>query len=142
MTFQEFQEKFRINELKIYSNDFWHISLRPGQLTLGSMVISTSKEWKNFTDVSEEAGAGLIQAQAICEKLAKETFGAVRINVVCLMMNDPFIHYHVLPRFDKDVSFAELKWKDEFWPGAPVFKPVITDDLLLSKLKEEYLNNL
>lgn len=70
----------------------------------------------------------------IAEHLAKEQFAAVRINVICLMMKDPVVHFHVLPRFDREMELYGERWRDEDWPGPPVLRRVETSEDVLLKM--------
>ena len=36
-----------------------------------------------------------------------------------LMMIDPDVHFHVLPRYDRDVAFEGIAFSDPGWPGPP-----------------------
>lgn len=133
----EFQANFRLDELTIASNDTWVLSVRPAQLTLGSMVVSAAGGQQRFQDLTTADGQGYVDIVATAERLAQEVYGAVRINVVALMMKDPVVHYHVLPRFDSPVERHDLTWEDDDWPGPPVFGPASTDDVVLFAIRDE-----
>jgi diadenosine tetraphosphate (Ap4A) HIT family hydrolase len=36
-----------------------------------------------------------------------------------LMMVDKQVHYHVIPRYERDTEFSGITWKDSGWPGVP-----------------------
>ncbi|QHS37169.1 HIT family protein [Alcaligenes faecalis] len=116
----DFQSKFRLDELEIATVPGWRLSLRPKQLTLGSMVLSVVSGACNHADLTPDEGAGLVDGFALSELLAREVFGAVRINVLCLMMQDPIVHFHILPRYDRPHTYAGRTWIDADWPGPPV----------------------
>ena len=127
----EFQERFRLDELTVCERGEWVVSVRPGQITLGSMVVSSAAGVLTFESLDREAQADLGETFGMVERLAKSCFGAVRVNIVCLMMKDPVIHFHVLPRFDRVVEYSGRSWEDLDWPGPPTFGPAPTDDDVL-----------
>jgi diadenosine tetraphosphate (Ap4A) HIT family hydrolase len=130
----EFRTNFQLDELTVTEHGDWVISVRPGQITLGSMVISTSRGELDFASVGRDSGGDLTEAFTTAERLAKETFGAVRINLACLMMKDPIVHFHVLPRYDAPVERYGHTWEDADWPGPPTFGPAPTSEETLAAL--------
>ena len=137
-----FRKKFRLDLLTIQSNRHWILSVRPGQLTLGSMVVSSVNNNLNFTDLSLEAGSDLSSILAIAENAAKQIYGAVRINVVCLMMQDPLIHFHIIPRYDNPLVRYNVEWVDNYWPGPPVFHALTTSEDILKSVKTDIIDYL
>ena len=132
-----FRETFRLDELTVTRNDTWVLSVRPAQLTLGSMIVSVAAGQQRFQELGATEGAGYADIVATAERLALDVYGAVRINVVALMMKDPVVHYHVLPRYDAPVDRHGTTWEDGDWPGPPVFGPAPTDDDVLLAIREE-----
>jgi diadenosine tetraphosphate (Ap4A) HIT family hydrolase len=132
----EFRKKFQLDKLTILQNEHWILSVRPEQLTLGSMVLSSAKGKVELSQLSAEEGAEMVRLLGIAERLAKEKFGAVRINVLCLMMQDPLVHFHILPRYKKNVVFNDDVWIDKDYPKPPAIKPIITDDKVLSEVSK------
>ena len=130
----EFRSNFRLDELTIVEHGDWILSVRPGQITLGSMVISTGRGELDFASINPASGSDLAEAFAIAERLAKDVFGAVRINLACLMMKDPIVHFHVLPRYDREVERYGQTWLDGDWPGPPTFGPAPTTDETLAAI--------
>lgn len=49
-----------------------------------------------------------------------------RINWLMLMMVDPQVHFHVLPRYDGARSHGDLTVGDAGWPGPPDLKSAVT----------------
>ena len=45
-----------------------------------------------------------------------------KINYLALMMVDPHVHFHVLPRYATAQDFAGMKFPDHGWPGVPDLK--------------------
>lgn len=133
----EFRSTFRLDELTLVADEHWVLSVRPAQLTLGAMVVSAAGGQQRFAELGAEQGRGLTEILARAERLALEIYGAVRINVVALMMKDPVVHFHVLPRYDRAVERHGVTWLDGDWPGPPVFGPAPTDDGVLRSVRDE-----
>ncbi|AMD02400.1 hypothetical protein [Halomonas chromatireducens] len=134
-----FRETFQLDGLTILQNEHWVLSVRPEQLTLGSMVLSSAKGKTELSQLTAEEGAELAQMLGKAETLAKKKFGAIRINAVCLMMKDPIVHFHIFPRYDRNVEVDGIIWRDEDYPSPPVIRKIDTDiellDYLMSKLR-------
>jgi diadenosine tetraphosphate (Ap4A) HIT family hydrolase len=132
-----FRDTFRLDELSVRTARGWTLSVRPGQLTLGSMIISSDEGHLDFSELDADTSAGLADAFALAERLAKDQFEAVRVNLVCLMMKDPIVHFHVVPRYHAPVERYGRTWEDKDWPGPPTFGPAPTSDEVLAALVEE-----
>lgn len=131
---RQFRQTFRLDELTIHEGQAWIVSVRPGQITLGSMVVSSSHGHLDFQGFSTDDSTGLSAAFATAERLAKIELGAVRVNLACLMMKDPVVHFHVLPRYSQPVERYDRTWLDEDWPGPPTIGAASTADDVLGQL--------
>ena len=49
----------------------------------------------------------------------KKSFDYDVINYLMLMMFDKQVHYHVIPRYEKETEFNHESWVDENYPGIP-----------------------
>jgi diadenosine tetraphosphate (Ap4A) HIT family hydrolase len=63
--------------------------------------------------------ADLAAAVAVVEHATRAAFGYDKINYLMLMMVDPDVHFHVLPRYGGERRFADLSFLDAGWPGPP-----------------------
>lgn len=133
----DFRAAFRLPELTIAEADGWALSTRPGQLTLGSMVLSIRSGATSWAGVTESEGRGLAGWLAKAERLVAVLYGADKINAICLMMKDPIIHFHVIPRYSKDVERYGTVWTDVDWPKPPTFGGPDSDDALLTQITGE-----
>lgn len=133
----EFRSTFRLDDLTLVADQHWVLSVRPAQLTLGAMVVSAAGGEQRFAQLGSEQGRGLTEILGGAERLALEVYGAVRINVVALMMKDPVVHFHVLPRYDRAVERHGVTWGDGDWPGPPTFGPAPTDEAVLLAIRDE-----
>ena len=48
----EFKEKFKVNEYKIYESEHWIWSLRPHQATIGAGILSLKRECLTFSGLN------------------------------------------------------------------------------------------
>lgn len=117
--FEAFKKKFKINELTIAEGEFWALSVRPAQITFGSLVLSAKFPALSFDELPQETAPEFLHWLKVYERIAKAKFGAERLNVICLMMVDPFVHFHVIPRFASDLQIAGSLWFDKNYPAPP-----------------------
>lgn len=133
---EAFNKKFRLEELTLTQVGSWTLSLRPGQTTLGAMVLSVRSGTRDLGSLSRQEAVDMGDGFGLAERLAREVFGAIRVNILCLMMQDPIVHFHILPRYDGTVSQAGRAWTDEDWPGPPKITAEVTDDTVLHQIRD------
>ncbi len=99
--------------------DRWVVLLRPRQITLGSLVLACKEEATAFGQISPKAVAELGQATAGLEAMLRSAFAYDKINYLMLMMVDPHVHFHVVPRYAAPRGFDGRDFADAFWPKPP-----------------------
>ena len=97
----------------------WVVLLRPQQVTLGALVLVCKEAVTSFGAVSPAAGAELVAVSRDIEQALAAAFGHDKINYLMLMMIDPDVHFHVLPRYAAPRSAAGQEFTDVAWPGPP-----------------------
>lgn len=97
----------------------WLVLLRPAQPTLGSLILAAKSDATAFGDLPPEAHAELAIVTKAIETALKKAVDYSRINYLMLMMVDPNVHFHVLPRYEGTRSAAGLSIADAGWPGQP-----------------------
>lgn len=97
----------------------WVVLLRPRQATLGALVLAHKGAAPRLSDVPAEAFAGLKEVIVDMETTLGDQFGYQKLNYLMLMMVDPFVHWHVLPRYDGPRTFAGVSFLDPGWPALP-----------------------
>ncbi|SEH19480.1 Diadenosine tetraphosphate (Ap4A) hydrolase [Sphingopyxis sp. YR583] len=112
-------DKFGHPATLIAEYDHWVVLLRPAQPTLGALVLAAKSDATAFGDLPAEAHAELKIATAAIEAGLGEAVGCAKINYLMLMMVDPHVHFHVLPRYDGERSGAGLTVADAGWPAQP-----------------------
>lgn len=136
-----FQEKFRTRALLVREFDHWLWSVRPVQATLGAGVLSLKRYAEEFSEVNAREAGELAAVISTIEKTLAAAFRYDKINYLMLMMVDPHVHFHVLPRYATARTFSGRDWDDKGWPGMPQLSGDPADpaslEAVLSKLKAE-----
>ena len=112
-------EKFGHPATLIADYDHWVVLLRPAQPTLGALILAAKSDATAFGDLPVEAHTELKTVTTAIEKALTQAVGYAKINYLMLMMIDPHVHFHVLPRYDGERSSAGLSVVDAGWPGQP-----------------------
>jgi len=113
----------------------WVVLLRPEQPTLGSLVLAAKSDVTAFSALEPLAFAELATVTWHIESALERAVGYARINYLMLMMVDPNVHFHVLPRYEGSRSQAGVEVPDAGWPKAPALgqavalTPAQIDDL-------------
>ena len=136
-------EKFGYPDSLVASFEHWHVLVRPAQPTIGSLVLVCSDPVGSFGEISPEASIELQLATAAIERVLGEMFAIDKINYLMLMMVDPDVHFHVLPRYAEDRDYAGSQFADGSWPGPPDITaandfPAAVKQQLISDLRERF----
>ena len=73
------------------------------------------------------------------EETIKNVFGAEKFNYLALMMYDPEVHFHVIPRYSKPVYFCDKEFIDPDWPNATKRIAMDLDSDMLQAIKNRIL---
>ena len=111
--------KFGDPETRLADYTHWRVLLRAAQPTLGSLILGAKSEARAFSALPVEAYAELGQATREIETVLSDFVKYERINYLMLMMVDPHVHFHVIPRYQGMRDFGTLKLPDKGWPGPP-----------------------
>ncbi|AXE64014.1 hypothetical protein HPO_05857 [Hyphomonas polymorpha PS728] len=98
----------------------WSVQVRPKQVTLGALIILSHSDATAFSALAAEAFAELATVVKDAETVSAKAFANTKINYLMLMMVDPHVHFHVLPRYAAPVMFEGTAYTDPGWPGQPV----------------------
>lgn len=109
--------KFGYPDTRIKDYKHWAVLLRPEQVTLASLVLINTSQAQSMKDLSPAAFAELANVTADIETVLQSAFAYDKISYLCFMLNDPNVHFHVLPRYSADRDFAGATFKDPTWPG-------------------------
>lgn len=135
--------KFGDPDNRIAQTHHWTVLLRPRQPTLGSLVLVCREDAKAFSALSAAAFADLQQVVQGVETTLRAVVGYERINYLMLMMVDPDVHFHVIPRYQAPREFSGISFPDTGWPGPPALEPAVvlageTRDALRARLIEAW----
>jgi diadenosine tetraphosphate (Ap4A) HIT family hydrolase len=106
----------------------WLVLLRPQQPTLGSLVLAAKSEARAFADLPPEAFGELASVTRDVESTLRAAVRYDKINYLMLMMVDPFVHFHALPRYEGEREGAGLTIPDAGWPKLPALNEAVTLD--------------
>ncbi len=112
-------EKFGYPGSMVAELDRWVVLVRPAQVTLGSLVLVCKDEASCFGEISEAASTELQRGIARIEAVLADAFQNDKINYLMLMMVDPDVHFHVLPRYASERVYQGVRFTDDAWPGPP-----------------------
>ncbi len=112
-------EKFGYPDTLISEYDHWLVLLRPQQATLGALILACRENVESFAEISPEASFELVRVVRDIEDTLADRFEFDKINYLMLMMIDPHVHFHVLPRYQHAPDYAGTTFPDPGWPGPP-----------------------
>jgi len=126
--------KFGAPESCIRAYQHWCVLLRPVQITLGSLVLVASEPVTAFSELSPASFAELKIVTNDLETSLKNAFSYDKLNYLMLMMVDPDVHFHIIPRYAGAKYFAENKFVDSSWPDPPDLAQFNQTDETINKL--------
>lgn len=141
-SYLDFQAKFRLAELIITETEHWIWSIRPSQVTVGAGILSIKRAIESFSELTESESLDLGKIIKIIERTSKETFVYNRINYLMLMMVDFQVHFHVIPRYNHEINFLGMTWKDKGWPAQPFLDAEVVSDDILFAIRDNLKQNL
>jgi diadenosine tetraphosphate (Ap4A) HIT family hydrolase len=111
--------KFGYPHTLVREYDHWVVLLRPKQVTLASLVMACKDEAKSLSEITPDAFAQMAQVTREIETTLRRAFAYDRINYLLLMMVDPDVHFHVIPRYASGRIFEGAQFTDPGWPKTP-----------------------
>lgn len=135
--------KFGFNENLILSYHHWHLLLRFQQTTLGSLILICKGSYSAFSELPQAASHEMHEIIPQIESVLKEEFNYSKINYLMLMMVDPEVHFHIIPRYESGAELAGKVYSDASWPGPPNLGDDIGIDedakaVLLERLRDRF----
>lgn len=112
-------EKFGWPATLVKEFEHWVVLARPAQPTLGSLVLAAKSDVTAFGDLPAEAHAELKQATAAIEAALSGAVDYAKLNYLMLMMVDPNVHFHVIPRYEGSREWNGREFVDVGWPKVP-----------------------
>ena len=124
----ETMRKFGYPATLVAEFEHWAVLLRPAQPTLGSLVLAAKSDVTALSDLSAEAHAEMKLASTAIERALRDFTGYAKINYLMLMMVDPHVHAHVIPRYEGSRQFEGVDFPDAGWPKLPDLGTAVTLD--------------
>lgn len=112
-------EKFGWPATLVAEFGHWLVLARPAQPTLGSLVLAAKSDATAFGDLPAEAHAELKTVTTAIEAALGEAVGYAKLNYLMLMMVDPHVHFHVIPRYEGAREWQGREFVDCGWPKVP-----------------------
>lgn len=112
-------EKFGWPATLVTEFEHWAVLARPAQPTLGSLVLVAKSDVTAFGDLPAEAHAELKVATSAIEAALARAVSYAKINYLMLMMVDPQVHFHVIPRYEGTREWGSREFVDVGWPKVP-----------------------
>lgn len=131
--------KFGAPQTIIQSYHYWSVLLRPAQATLGALVLIAHEPANAFSELSLASFNELHAVTRHIESALTQAFQYDEINYLMLMMVDPDVHFHVLPRYAQPKSFAGMEFIDAGWPAVPNLSQINKTDTAINQQIMEHL---
>ncbi|UCD03384.1 MAG: HIT family protein [Candidatus Aenigmatarchaeota archaeon] len=128
------------NLIKEYKH--WKLLVRNRNWTLGNCVAITKRHMPSFSEITEDEMADLTELVKDAERALKKAFNYDKINWMSLMMKDPHLHFHIVPRYSSPRQFEDIEWTDEGWPKLPAGRKEDVPKEVLQKVKQKILENI
>jgi len=122
------ETKFGDPATRIAQTSHWTVLLRPRQPTLGALVLVCREPVQAFSELTPAAYVDLRGVVRRVEHALREIADYARINYLMLMMEDPDVHFHVVPRYAGVREFSGQTYPDAGWPGVPRLDLAVTPD--------------
>ena len=138
--------KFGFPDSAVKTYEHWSVLLRPEQVTLGSLILASHSDVHAFGDLPDAAMRELSSVTKDIENSLSDCFNYDKINYLMLMMIDPHVHFHVIPRYSTPREHQTIITIDENWPGPPDLSYKIAlnltqKDALLQHLKTRWISH-
>ena len=116
---RDFEEKYDTEALMIAENAAWRWSLRPTQCTLGAGLIAARSPLTALGAMTSESALLFAEITALAEQVTRVLLTPDKFNHLSLMMIDPHLHFHFVPRYASERISYDQTFVDSGWPGFP-----------------------
>ena len=133
--------RFGYPDTLVAEYEHWVVLLRPAQPTLGSLVLAAKSDATAFSDLAPAAYQELGTAIRDIEDVLAGAVRYEKINYLMLMMVDPNVHFHAIPRYSGERQAAGLSIADTGWPKMPVLGDAVELDPAQTEALAEWLRS-
>ncbi len=97
----------------------WVVLLRPAQVTLGSLIVAAKSQAQDFGALSPDHFSELKIVTTDVSAALGKLVAHDKLNWLMLMMVDPHVHFHLIPRYEGEREWMGQDFEDKSWPGPP-----------------------
>ena len=133
--------KFGAPQTIIRQYQYWSVMLRPAQATLGALVLAAHEPAEAFSQLSPASFTELHTITGHIESALTKAFQYDKINYLMLMMVDPDVHFHVIPRYAQTRQFADMEFIDAGWPAMPNLGQINKTDAAINQRIMNYIQS-
>ncbi|MEQ1815684.1 MAG: HIT family protein [Nitrosomonas sp.] len=133
--------KFGAPQTIIRQYQYWSVMLRPAQATLGALVLAAHEPAEAFSELSPASFTELHTITGHIESALTKAFQYDKINYLMLMMVDPDVHFHVIPRYAQTRQFADMEFIDAGWPAMPNLGQINKTDAAINQRIMNYIQS-
>ncbi|MBM3513942.1 MAG: HIT family protein [Alphaproteobacteria bacterium] len=105
--------------------DAWVVLLRLKQITLGSLVLAAADPATAVAELAPRVVDAQATAMRTVDRVLRGQFACDKVNYLMLMMVDPHVHFHVIPRYSAPPTLAGRSFPDAAWPKPPVLSDAL-----------------
>lgn len=131
--------KFGAPQTVIRQYQYWSVMLRPAQVTLGAMVLVAHEPARTFSELSAGSFTELHEITAQIELALAKAFHNDKLNYLMLMMVDPDVHFHIIPRYAQPRQFDNIEFLDSGWPAMSDLAQTNKTDEVINQHIKDYL---
>jgi diadenosine tetraphosphate (Ap4A) HIT family hydrolase len=99
--------------------DHWVLLLRQTQPTLGSCILAAKSHATAFGEIDAAAFTELSVVTRQIESALSSATAYSKINYLMLMMVDPHVHFHIIPRYEGVREWQGMSFADTGWSKTP-----------------------
>jgi diadenosine tetraphosphate (Ap4A) HIT family hydrolase len=140
--YEQLVQRFRPESTRLSTRQHWEILLRPTQVTLGSMILLPNRPVEDFGHIEPPMASELFQSIDTAQSVLRAVFNPDKFNLIAAMMKDPFVHFHLIPRYSTPRKFSGYEWTDDAWPALVAFGkanvPPFAEDELIDVLRRQF----
>ncbi len=133
--------KFGAPQTIIRQYQYWSVMLRPAQATLGALVLAAHEPAEAFSQLSPARYTELHTITGHIESALTKAFQYDKINYLMLMMVDPDVHFHVIPRYAQPRQFADMEFIDAGWSAMPNLGQINKTDAAINQRIMNYIQS-
>ncbi|AVP96489.1 HIT family protein [Ahniella affigens] len=111
--------KFGYPRSMLREYQYWVVLLRPAQFTAGNVILACKSESTALGSLGASAFSEMSIAVNEIEATLRKVVNYEKVNYLALMMVDPHIHFHVIPRYCGTRVLAGTEFSDASWPRPP-----------------------